>query len=129
MQTTTSRPTSGTNPIVKVISQFGEIEYMRRTVFTEHYEGLGWYIAGDDGQRNQPATPIEPDLTGHQQALVQQATPDIVGDNRWLKLPEISSHDDARALFGLADLGIAYRSGGEFLLTATGRDIHQRLTN
>ncbi len=48
MQTETSRLTSGTET-VKAVSQFGEIEYMNRAVFEQHFEGLGWHLEGAAG--------------------------------------------------------------------------------
>ncbi|GAB2964223.1 hypothetical protein [Saccharothrix stipae] len=76
-----------------------------------------------------PARPALGDtLTGHQQALIQQATPDIPGDGRWMRLPEISGLTSYRDLTRLTNLGVAYRSGDQFLLTAAGRDIHRHLT-
>ena len=49
--TTTALPAT-----VKVISQFGEIEHMRRDVFEQHYDGLGWRIAGDS--ETEESTPV-----------------------------------------------------------------------
>jgi hypothetical protein len=75
-----------------------------------------------------PARPaLAATLTNDQQTLIQQATPDIPGDARWLRFPAFCDLASYRALNDLVDLGIAYRSSDEFLLTAAGRTIHHYL--
>lgn len=74
-------PVVGTNPMVRIISQFDEIEHVRQSVFRDHYEGLGWRIAGDE----EPAVASSP-----ADRADDPAAADLPGDSRDMTAAPVS---------------------------------------